>query len=67
MFREAGLDPEKPPKTWGEVREFSKKLYKTDANGNIVQMGFIPEYGALPGHGDLPTTILMAWQLGSKF
>ena len=67
MFREAGLDPEKPPKTWGEVREFSKKLYKTDADGQITQMGFIPEYGALPGHGDLPTTILMAWQLGSKF
>ena len=67
LFREAGLDPEKPPQTWQEVIEYSRKLLKRDADGRITQMGFIPEYGTLPGHGDLPTAVVLAWQLGSKF
>ena len=39
-FREAGLDPEKPPKTTEEVIEYAKKLTKRDASGKIVQLGF---------------------------
>ncbi|RPJ84324.1 MAG: extracellular solute-binding protein, partial [Acidobacteria bacterium] len=27
-FKEAGLDPERPPKTWAEFREYAKKLTK---------------------------------------
>lgn len=30
-FKEAGLDPEKPPKTWEELRQYSLKLRKVDA------------------------------------
>ncbi len=32
MFREAGLDPERPPETWAEMIEFGKKLTNADEN-----------------------------------
>lgn len=32
LFEEAGLDPETPPKTWEELREFAKKLTKEDGS-----------------------------------
>ncbi len=67
LFRAAGLDPERPPKTWDQVQQYARKLVRYDAQGNITQMGYIPEYGTLPGHGDLPTAIVQAWQLGAKF
>lgn len=38
-FREAGLDPDSAPKTWDDVLEYSKKLTKRDANGEITQYG----------------------------
>lgn len=40
LFVEAGLDPEKPPTTWSELVEMSKKLTKREANGQLVQAGF---------------------------
>lgn len=33
LYREAGLDPEKPPQTWDELIEVSKKLTRTNAAG----------------------------------
>jgi ABC-type glycerol-3-phosphate transport system substrate-binding protein len=42
QFKEAGLDPDKPPKTWSELKAFSKKLIKKDASGKIERLGFIP-------------------------
>lgn len=33
MFKEAGLDPEKPPTTWAEVLEYGKKLTKKGVFG----------------------------------
>ncbi len=39
MFREAGLDPERPPRTWAEVAEFSRALTKKDETGKTVQYG----------------------------
>ena len=44
IFRDAGFDPEKPPKTWDEVKYVSKKILKRE-NGKITRMGFIPHYG----------------------
>lgn len=39
MFREAGLDPNKPPQTFSELMEYARKLTKYDRNGNIVRSG----------------------------
>lgn len=58
LFREAGLNPEHPPKTWAEVLDYSAKLTKKDTKGNFMQMGFIPTYG------NVQTSVLMAWELG---
>lgn len=40
MFEEAGLDPDTPPATWEELREYAKLLTKYDSKGDIVQAGF---------------------------
>jgi sn-glycerol 3-phosphate transport system substrate-binding protein len=46
MFREAGLDPEKPPQNWAEQAEFAQKLTKRDASGAVTQWGIqIPSSG----------------------
>ena len=60
IFKEAGLNPEKPPRTWDEVMEYSKKITMKDAKGNYSRMGFIPTYG------NAQTAIIMAWELGAK-
>jgi len=69
LFREAGLDPERIPQTWQEVREYSRKLTKYDEDGYFKQIGFIPFYqqALIPGQSTLPTPIIMAWQLGAEF
>ncbi|HLZ48768.1 MAG TPA: ABC transporter substrate-binding protein, partial [Candidatus Limnocylindria bacterium] len=47
-FKDAGLDPEKPPVTFTEVADAAKKLTKKDASGNVVRYGFGPSiYGWL--------------------
>ena len=38
-FAEVGLDPEKPPKSWNELVEYSQKLVKKDAAGNYERYG----------------------------
>lgn len=43
-FREAGLDPERPPRTIEELREFSRRLTKRDPRtGALTQVGFLPQ------------------------
>ena len=39
-FRQAGLDPEKPPKTLEELFQVAEKLTKVDASGTVTQLGF---------------------------
>jgi len=43
LFREAGLDPEKPPKTIAELDALAERLTKRDAAGNLTQVGFLPQ------------------------
>lgn len=38
-FKDAGLDPEKPPKTWEELKDYSRKLTKRDGD-KVVRAGF---------------------------
>ncbi|HNY36635.1 MAG TPA: extracellular solute-binding protein [Petrotogaceae bacterium] len=40
LFKQAGLDPEKPPKTLTEAVEMAKILSKYDSKGNLLQAGF---------------------------
>ena len=44
-FKEAGLDPNKPPANWDELVEFGKKLTKRDASGKVTQWGLIVPSG----------------------
>jgi sn-glycerol 3-phosphate transport system substrate-binding protein len=58
VFREVGLDPEKPPQDLEELRQYSEKLLKRDASGNVVRSGIaIDIHGwlstVLTEHGDL--------------
>lgn len=39
FFKEAGLDPKRPPRTFDELIEYSRKLVKKDSNGNIIRYG----------------------------
>ncbi|TXT43290.1 MAG: multiple sugar transport system substrate-binding protein [Spirochaetes bacterium] len=39
LFKDAGFDPEKPPKTLDELAAYARKLSKYDAQGNLVQAG----------------------------
>jgi len=41
LFREAGLDPERPPKTIAELDEYAKKLTRFDEDGHLTQIGFL--------------------------
>ena len=46
MFKEAGLDPNRPPATWKETIEYAQKLTKRDASGKVTQWGVqIPSSG----------------------
>ncbi|HET7731635.1 MAG TPA: ABC transporter substrate-binding protein, partial [Usitatibacter sp.] len=46
LFREAGLDPNRPPGTWKEMLEYAQKLTRRDASGNVTQWGVqIPSSG----------------------
>jgi multiple sugar transport system substrate-binding protein len=42
LFKDAGLDPEKPPKTLDELADYAKKLTKVDSSGSITQLGWMP-------------------------
>jgi ABC-type sugar transport system, periplasmic component len=41
-FREAGLDPDRPPRTLEELEQFVIKLTKKDSTGRLTQLGLLP-------------------------
>jgi len=60
LFREAGLDPEKPPATWSELLAVADKLTVRSKSGSIRSIGFIPNWGN-------SWLYLYSWQNGGEF
>lgn len=52
-FREAGLDPQKPPQTWTEMIAMGQKLTKRDAAGRVTRWGLV-----IPSAGGVDTWLL---------
>jgi sn-glycerol 3-phosphate transport system substrate-binding protein len=45
-FKEAGLDPNKPPASWDEMTKMAARLVKKDASGNVSRWGvMVPSTG----------------------
>jgi sn-glycerol 3-phosphate transport system substrate-binding protein len=45
-FKEAGLDPSRPPASWADMVETGKRLTRKDAGGNVTRYGLmIPSTG----------------------
>ena len=60
LFRQAGLDPNRPPLTWSELLAYAEKLTVRDSGGAIRQIGFIPNWGN-------SWLYLYSWQNGGEF
>jgi sn-glycerol 3-phosphate transport system substrate-binding protein len=46
LFKEAGLDPERPPQNWNELVDYGRKLTKRDGSGNVQTWGVqVPSSG----------------------
>lgn len=60
MFRDAGLDPDKPPRSWDELQADAKKLTQLNPDGTFAHIGFIPNFGN-------SWLYIYAWQNGGEF
>ncbi len=59
-FQQAGLDPEKPPKTWDEHRSMALRLTTRGGPTGLERLGFHPDRSQAHYH-------LWAWQNGGSF
>ncbi|HEV2125772.1 MAG TPA: extracellular solute-binding protein [Chloroflexota bacterium] len=59
-YRGAGLDPERPPKTWNELEEAIGKVHRGGQGTDIEHLGFDPFLGS----GGIYRWLVPYWQLG---
>ncbi|HEX2962530.1 MAG TPA: ABC transporter substrate-binding protein [Ignavibacteriales bacterium] len=61
LFKQAGLDPNHPPKDWAELREYAKKLTVDKNHDGITdQYGFyVPVF---PASGPLSIWMILQWE-----
>ena len=59
IFKEVGLDPDRPPQNWKELEEYSKKIVKFDKSGKLLRAGFVPQFGNA-------LLYMYMWQNGGK-
>ena len=65
MFREAGLDPNHPPETWEEFRDYAKKLTKYGPGEKITRVGYAIRYMGHP-HGIVHKHLWAIWSAGAR-
>jgi ABC-type glycerol-3-phosphate transport system substrate-binding protein len=60
LFTKAGLDPDQPPTTWGQLRTMALQLTGRGGRGALERIGFHPAEGQATLHP-------FAWQNGGAF
>jgi ABC-type glycerol-3-phosphate transport system substrate-binding protein len=63
VFQEAGLDPERYPRTIAEMDSMSDKITKYDASGKLVRIGLIP----WKVYGNANSIFTWGWIFGGDF
>lgn len=59
-FREAGLDPNRPPETWSELQAYAERLMRDDnGDGRPERAGFVVP--AVPATGPQGTYMMWQW------
>lgn len=47
LFKEVGLDPDQPPRTFAELDEYAEKITLRDTQGKYERLGFVPWSGPI--------------------